>query len=71
MVYIHSRGGIEYLHFCLSYEAKERGPMTRGYNWATLLLEGIKYGEMAHQIGGVSDETIIYGYGSFANLISE
>jgi hypothetical protein len=30
-----------------------------------------KYGDLALQVGGVSDETLIYNYGSFATLTSE
>jgi hypothetical protein len=36
------------------------------YNWATLFLRvvrGYNYGSLALQVGGVSDETIKYGYG--------
>jgi hypothetical protein len=33
-----------------------------GYNWATLFL-GDKYGNQALQVGGVSDETVKYGFG--------
>jgi hypothetical protein len=30
-----------------------------------------KYGDLALQVGGVSDETVKYGYGSWATLTSE
>jgi hypothetical protein len=33
-------------------------PVPGGYNWATLFL-----GDLAFQVGGVSDETVKYGYG--------
>jgi hypothetical protein len=32
-------------------------PSALGYNWATLFL-GDKYGNMALQVGGLSDETV-------------
>jgi hypothetical protein len=32
-----------------------------GYNWATLFRGGYKYGDLALQVGGVSDETVKYG----------
>jgi hypothetical protein len=34
-------------------------PNARGYNWATLFLGGNKYRNLALQVGGVSDETVI------------
>jgi hypothetical protein len=36
-------------------------PVSRGY----------KYGDLALQVGGVSDETVRYGHGSWATLTSE
>jgi hypothetical protein len=36
-------------------------PSARGYNWATLFLGGYKYGDLALEVGGVSDETVKYG----------
>jgi hypothetical protein len=39
--------------------------------WATLFLGGYKYGDMAHQIGGVSDETVKHGYGFYATRTIE
>jgi hypothetical protein len=36
----------------------------RGHNWATLFLEGYKYGDLALQVGGVSNETVKYGLSS-------
>jgi hypothetical protein len=33
----------------------------RGYNWATLFLGGYKYGDLALQVGEVSNETVKYG----------
>jgi hypothetical protein len=38
-------------------------PSVRGYNWATLFPGGYKYEDLVFQVGGVSDETVIYGYG--------
>jgi hypothetical protein len=34
------------------------------YNWATLSWGGYKYKDVALQVGGISDETVIYGYES-------
>jgi hypothetical protein len=36
-------------------------PSAREYNWATLFLGDINTGNLALQVGGVSDETVIYG----------
>jgi hypothetical protein len=36
-----------------------------------LFLLGVRYGHLAVQVGGVSDERVIYGYGSYATLTSE
>jgi hypothetical protein len=46
-------------------------PSARGYNWATLFLGGYKYGNLALQVGGVSDETVKYGYGFSATGTTE
>jgi hypothetical protein len=43
----------------------------RGYNWPTLFLGDINTGQMAHQVGGVSDETVKYGYGFCATRIMQ
>jgi hypothetical protein len=32
---------------------------------------GYKYGDLALQVGGVSDETVKFGYGFYATLTSE
>jgi hypothetical protein len=42
----------------------EREHSVRRYNWATLFLGGYKYGDLALQVGGVSDETLKYGLSS-------
>jgi hypothetical protein len=39
----------------------KREPSVRGYNWATLFLGDVNTGNLALQVGGVSDETIKYG----------
>jgi hypothetical protein len=36
-------------------------PSARGYNLGTLFWWGYKYGDLAFQVGGVSDETVKYG----------
>jgi hypothetical protein len=41
---------------------KVRANRARGYNWATLFLGDINTGDLALQDGGVSDETVMYGY---------
>jgi hypothetical protein len=42
-------------------------PSAQGYNWATLFLED-KYGYLAFQVGGVSNETVKYGLSSVGLL---
>jgi hypothetical protein len=34
---------------------------TQWYNWTTLFWGGFKYGDLALQVGGVSDEEVKYG----------
>jgi hypothetical protein len=45
----------------------KREPSAWGYNWATLFL----YRDLALQVGGVTDETLKYGYGSCATRTNE
>jgi hypothetical protein len=40
---------------------RQKGNCAREYNWATLILGGYKCGDLALQVGGVSDETVKYG----------
>jgi hypothetical protein len=49
----------------------KRKSSAREYKWATLILGDINTGDLALQIGGVSDKTVIYGYGSWSNLTSD
>jgi hypothetical protein len=39
-----------------------RQPSALGQNWATLFLGDYKYENLVLQVGGVSDETVKYGY---------
>jgi hypothetical protein len=45
------------------YVRRKREPSARGYNWAHPVPGGYKYGKLALQVGGVSDEAVKYGYG--------
>jgi hypothetical protein len=49
----------------------KREAIAWGYNWATLFLEGYKYGDLGLHVGGVSDETVEYGYGFCATRTSD
>jgi hypothetical protein len=40
----------------------EMEPTDQAYNWATLFLGGNKYGNLALQVGEVSNETVKYGH---------
>jgi hypothetical protein len=41
------------------------------YNWSTVFLGRYKYGDLALQVGGVSNEIVMYDYGPFVTLTSE
>jgi hypothetical protein len=46
-------------------------PSAREYNWATPVPGGYKYGNLALQVGGVSDETVKYGREFWGNSAQE
>jgi hypothetical protein len=48
-----------------------REPSGWGYDWATLFLGDINTGTWSSRLVGVSDETVIYGYGPCATLTSD
>jgi hypothetical protein len=49
----------------------KRKPSAQGYNYTTLFLGGYKYGDLVPQVGGGSNERVLYSYWSFAALTSE
>jgi hypothetical protein len=56
-----SRGGLEYLR--VQRDDEKGKPGARQYNLRHLVPGGYKYGDLALQVGGVSNETVKYGPG--------
>jgi hypothetical protein len=49
-------GGFEYLHrSAASRKRRRKGNPVPGYNWVALFLVAYKYGDLAVQVGGVSN----------------